>query len=401
MDLQAAARLGDEVAHGFGLMSMVAGAVVGAVVGAALVGATVATGGAAIAIVAGSVAAGGLGLAQLVKGICTAASLPEPASGVLSMGSGNIRINGRPAMRASLDMAAVCSGLPMNHYPWPAPLIAEGSASVRFNGQPAARLSSKMICGAHIKSGSGNVRIGGVSIRTEFVWDGEQWAEWTLTGLGLFALGFAGRAVWLAGGRLGLAKFFGALGLGVAGFEGLGQLGDRLGPGYRDILQGAAGLVLLGVSKRLSLNKKAEVKSKSYQAYGGKGALSGRQFDPAKAGGPIRNLNTNRVRVTNRGVDVVKKHLSRFQKDEANDFMINRLEKIAKGDMEAEQVDLNFYTHELREYVRYRRLGWPEGTPASEEEAYSLWNNTHTATLEDYRLNEKTIPHPLYHKDAP
>lgn len=251
MDALAAARLGDEVAHGFGLMAMVGGAVLGAVVGAVVVAATVATGGAALAIVAGSVAAGGLGLGQLVKGICTAASLPEPTTGKLVMGSSNIRINSRAAMRASVDMAGVCSGIPLNHYPWPAPLIAEGSATVRFNGKPAARLSSKMVCGAHIKSGSGNVRIGGPTVRTNFVWDAEQWTEWALIGLGLGALGVAGRAAWVAGKWLGVGKFGAMLGLGFGGFELLGQIGDRLGPGYRDILQGAAGVVLLGLTPKL------------------------------------------------------------------------------------------------------------------------------------------------------
>ncbi|MBA1380253.1 hypothetical protein FHK92_21010 [Pseudomonas brassicacearum subsp. neoaurantiaca] len=35
-------------------------------------------------------------------------------------------------------------------------LIVEGSATVLINGKPAARLHSKMVCGAHIKSGSPN-----------------------------------------------------------------------------------------------------------------------------------------------------------------------------------------------------------------------------------------------------
>ena len=37
MDAQAAARLGDEIAHGFGVAAMVAGAVAGALIGAAVV----------------------------------------------------------------------------------------------------------------------------------------------------------------------------------------------------------------------------------------------------------------------------------------------------------------------------------------------------------------------------
>ena len=61
---------------------------------------------------------------------------------------------------------------------------------------------------------------------------------------------------------------------------------------------------------------------------------------------------------------------------------------------EAEQADLNFYTHELREYVRYRALGNVTGQPASTDAAYVLWNNVHTATLEDYGLTDGALYHP-------
>lgn len=68
--------------------------------------------------------------------------------------------------------------------------------------------------------------------------------------------------------------------------------------------------------------------------------------------------------------------------------MVARLKQIAAGQLEATASDINFYTHELREYVRYRRLGWLTGEPLDLEEAYKLWNNAHTATLEDYGLKE-------------
>ncbi|WP_454708512.1 RHS repeat-associated core domain-containing protein [Delftia acidovorans] len=143
------------------------------------------------------------------------------------------------------------------------------------------------------------------------------------------------------------------------------------------------------------------VENNTVRILGAKGPNSGRNFEPENAGGVVRELNTNRVKVTERGIGVVEKHLARFGQDDSNDFMISRLKSISNGKIPAEQVDLNFYTHELREYVRYRRLGWEKGVPSSSDEAYRLWNNTHTATLEDYGLNEKMIPNPLYHKDAP
>ncbi len=157
----AAARMGDEIAHGMGLLAVVAGAVVGSVVGSAIIGATVATGGAAVAIMAGSIVAGGFSFGLLFNALNQLFNLPEPTTGVLARGSPDVLINGMPAIRAGLDMAAACSGFPFNHFPMPMPLVAEGSKTVFINGMPAGRLKDQLICGAHIKSGSPNVIIGG------------------------------------------------------------------------------------------------------------------------------------------------------------------------------------------------------------------------------------------------
>jgi RHS repeat-associated protein len=124
--------------------------------------------------------------------------------------------------------------------------------------------------------------------------------------------------------------------------------------------------------------------------FGARGAASGRDFDPASAGGPIRALSTEGVKVTPRGIAAVEQHLARFGADEANEAMVARLRGIAAGDLEPTASDLNFYTHELRESVRYRRLGFPTGNPGHE-----VWNNAHTATLEDYGLTPG--PGVLYH----
>jgi hypothetical protein len=92
---------------------------------------------------------------------------------------------------------------------------------------------------------------------------------------------------------------------------------------------------------------------------------AGRLFDPEAAGGPIRNLNTSRIRITPKGIDVVEGHLARFGPDDMNQLAVQRLRDIAAGKLERTQFDLNFYSHELREFVRYR-LGWPTGRPAGE-----------------------------------
>lgn len=129
-----------------------------------------------------------------------------------------------------------------------------------------------------------------------------------------------------------------------------------------------------------------------------KGPISGRAFDPAAAGGPVRQLSSDRISITDRGVDVVGQHVARFGPDSANQTMIERLRDIAAGRLRATKADLNFYTHELREFVRYRRQGFPIGAG----DDYDLWNNAHTAALEDYGLRELDDDgnRILFHPDA-
>ncbi|MEZ2322056.1 MAG: DUF4114 domain-containing protein [Microcoleus sp.] len=126
-----------------------------------------------------------------------------------------------------------------------------------------------------------------------------------------------------------------------------------------------------------------------------KAEVSGRLFDPNDIGGiPIHNLLTEKVRVTDRAIDVVERHLARFGYDEQNYRQIQRLRDIATGKINPTQEDLNFYTHELREFVRYRNSGYTTGQPSNLEEARRLWNNLHTASLEDYRIKDNEVYHP-------
>ncbi|MDT5124040.1 MAG: hypothetical protein QOC96_3522 [Acidobacteriota bacterium] len=118
------------------------------------------------------------------------------------------------------------------------------------------------------------------------------------------------------------------------------------------------------------------------------GTASGREFDPTKAGGPLRKLTVERIKITSRGINVIERHVARFGDDAPNQRMISRLRAIADGKLKAGQADLNFYAHELREYVRYKKLGYSTGQPSGIEEMYELWNNTHTAALEEYELRE-------------
>jgi hypothetical protein len=120
-----------------------------------------------------------------------------------------------------------------------------------------------------------------------------------------------------------------------------------------------------------------------------KGVSSGRQFNPEKAGGVILKLSYQKAKISNKGVDLVEFHVRRFNPvGQAELKMVERLRDIAQNRLKPEPVDLRFYTHELREYIRYKKLGYPTGQPDDPDQAYELWNNAHTATLEDYSLKE-------------
>ncbi len=130
-----------------------------------------------------------------------------------------------------------------------------------------------------------------------------------------------------------------------------------------------------------------------------KGKYSGRDYNPDRAGGPIQNLDWKTAAIDRAGVDKIKLHTGRFGESPENKVMIERLEKILKDELAVTDTDKRFYTHEIRELERYRNLGIKDGeVPQSVLEQKTVWNNTHTATLEDYKINEKE--HALYTDEA-
>jgi uncharacterized Zn-binding protein involved in type VI secretion len=257
MDALAAARMGDEICHGTGILGMIAGAIVGAVVAVAVVAAVAATGGLALVIFAGAIAGGALAANQILKGVKTIFNLPDPTSGVLASGSLNVFTNSRPAVRATLDFAAGCSGgsFPFITHPtippWITIPVAEGSKTVTINSMLASRVTMMLVCSAKIKTGSQNVFIGGPTARTEFVWDITSWLETGFTWLGIGALIGAGVFAAMAGAAA-FAGFVAITGGMMLAFEGLGMLGDMIGPGYRDLFQGIAGMGLLLASPKIA-----------------------------------------------------------------------------------------------------------------------------------------------------
>jgi hypothetical protein len=128
-------------------------------------------------------------------------------------------------------------------------------------------------------------------------------------------------------------------------------------------------------------------------------ATSWAGFDDRLAGGPVRKLSNKGIKISDRGIDMVERHVGRFGADKANAVMVGRLRDVATGKLEATQQDMNFYTHEIREFVRYRRLGWERGVPSNPDEALNLWRQAHTASLDDYGLplNSDEL---IYHPDA-
>lgn len=85
-----------------------------------------------------------------------------------------------------------------------------------------------------------------------------------------------------------------------------------------------------------------------------------RDFDINNCGGEILNLDWQHIEIFDEGLDMVKAHLERFESVEANRKMINRLEKIIDKEIPATDWDRRFYTHEIREYRRYKNLGYEE-----------------------------------------
>jgi uncharacterized protein len=137
-----------------------------------------------------------------------------------------------------------------------------------------------------------------------------------------------------------------------------------------------------------------------YVLTGARGPASGREFDPETAGGPIQQFDAGRERITNDGVQEATAHLKRFSGSDPleapEQAMLARLTSIAAGDMEPTTYDLNFYTHELDEAARYARLGFgPEsGVDIGSPEMYDVWNDVHTAALEDYGISGADLFYP-------
>jgi hypothetical protein len=65
---------------------------------------------------------------------------------------------------------------------------------------------------------------------------------------------------------------------------------------------------------------------------GGGPATAWEGWDEACAGGPVRELSTDRIKITDRGISTLEGHISRFGPDKANSIMVERLKRISRGE---------------------------------------------------------------------
>ncbi|URQ59654.1 PAAR domain-containing protein [Pantoea alhagi] len=217
-----AARVGDDIGHSHALAGMIAGTLVGGLIAAAggvAAGALMVTGigasclGIGVLLVGASLAVGYLTseLATATRNsIADAGGASMEKEGVLSTGSHNVFINGRPAAIAT-DSMMECARDGGSQQ------MAEGSSRVYINGLPAARTGDQTTCGGKVMTGSKDVIMGGEPEQTLPIQS--EVPEWLYKTSDLTLL-FAG----LFGGAGGAAGKVGALGRLFSKIPGINKL---------------------------------------------------------------------------------------------------------------------------------------------------------------------------------
>ncbi len=212
MTMMPAARVGDDIAHSHAGFGMALGVLAGVVVGAVLVGATVASGGAALAVVAAVGGATGLTSFGGLSGMHIGEASMGPPCGKFTIGSPDVFINGRPATFTAASFAAC-----LEDGGGPIPL-ATGSASVFINTGMAGREGEKLGCSAvSIKQTSPNVFIGGASAQDARVAIQPEVPAWAVTALQVLGVAGAVLALPYSIALLGVGGTIATTALGMAG----------------------------------------------------------------------------------------------------------------------------------------------------------------------------------------
>lgn len=227
-----AARITDPIEHSNAMAGLIAGALVGLAFGAFVV----ATGGAGLvvgaAIIGGSVAAGA-GIGEVLGSL---SFMGGSVSGAIASGSTDTFHNDLFAARATADFVACSWG---GHTP---KFIAMGSATVFINDKHAARKSDKIQCSAKISDGSHNVFIeGGTEQTLELESEIPGWLHAAIFAVGaLSAVILAGPIVAACGIGLSIAGGYG--GQLLAQHLGFGEDGQKLFGLAGSLIGGFAGM---------------------------------------------------------------------------------------------------------------------------------------------------------------
>jgi RHS repeat-associated protein len=252
-----AARRTDPIEHGLGMLGMIAGMVLGAVLVATLAAGTIASGGLlAAAIVGGAIAGGGLAGEEIAHGLSTIMHISGITTGMILMPtSPNVTVGYLSSARAKID-GGPCNGLfSTNHFPLPMALIAQGSDSVSINDLPAARVGDKLVCAADIQKGENTVIIGGGTKTVLPIFDLEAIMHSVLVVVGLICavVGLGALAIGVATGAICVSSALGALGaagLTMLASQAAHTIGDMIGPGWGDVLGGATDFAGIAVGLR-------------------------------------------------------------------------------------------------------------------------------------------------------
>lgn len=318
--MQAAARLGDPIAHSSAESGLISGALIGGglvIAGALIVG----TGGAALPFVIGAELAG-VAVGGWIGEFVGSLSFFNKISGQIASGSPDVFVNYKPLARAVIDVGE-CS----KHGPEPQQ-IALGSETVFINYFHAARVNDKLQCSGIIVSGSPDVFIGGGQKRcTDKELDDE--VAWYYRAL-VFGAGVAG--AFLLGGWAAVPGIVGGFAVGWVGGEVMGVIGRHYGDWLSENIGGmsedweksgrfigqAIGgwLGAKGGPKAWEAVRRIEVKSDSFGANGGNIRIKpegGQTLSENKPSAPV-----TREAIVDKLGEVVQKWLPEIKKIDPN-----------------------------------------------------------------------------------
>lgn len=207
-----AARMGDQIGHTSAWAGLIAGALIGLAIGAAILF-TVVTGGAGAVLIGAAIAGGvALGAGGALAGMEIGKMFSGSSCGGIKTGSPNTFIESKQAARAGMDLISHGNGK-----------VAQGSSTVFVNGAPLGRRTEKCSCGGVQSQTCAHTFIGGDTLTLVPVED--EVPRWLVTTLKWTAMIAGGVALVLTGVGAGVM----VAGLGLVGSIAGGFAGKYLG----------------------------------------------------------------------------------------------------------------------------------------------------------------------------